>query len=72
MIITIPGYYECIMYYNYRPGRQNTLPHKSSLFIKWEAKYSRDQLHCWGSSLGTTFEQKQQKSVVSSPTTTWV
>jgi hypothetical protein len=37
IIITIPGYYECIKYYYYRPGRQNTLPHKSSVFLKWEA-----------------------------------
>jgi hypothetical protein len=31
------------------------------LFIKWEANIL-PRLHCWGSSLGTTFEQKQQKS----------
>jgi hypothetical protein len=37
VIITIPGYYECIKYYYYRPGRQNTLPHTSLLFSKWEA-----------------------------------
>ena len=29
------------------------------------------QLYSWFSSLGTTFEQKQQKFVASSPKTTW-
>jgi hypothetical protein len=71
IIITILGYYECIKYYYYRSGRQNTLPHKRLLFLKWEANIL-PRLHYWSSSLGTTFEQKQQKSAVSSPTTTWV
>jgi hypothetical protein len=29
------------------------------------------KLHSWLSSLGTTFEQKQQKFAASSPKTTW-
>jgi hypothetical protein len=37
IIITIPGYYESIKYYYYRPERQNTLPHKSLMISKWEA-----------------------------------
>jgi hypothetical protein len=36
IIITIPRYLKCIKYY-YKPGRQNTLRHKSLLFLRWEA-----------------------------------
>jgi hypothetical protein len=60
--------------------------HKLLLLQTWEAKHPPAQKYIvfkvggqhppatslLGSSLGTTFEQKQQKSVVSSPTTTWV
>jgi hypothetical protein len=63
--------YECIKYFYYRLGRQKPLPHKSILFFKWEANIL-PRLHCCDSSLGTTLEQKHQKSAVSSPTTTWV
>jgi hypothetical protein len=68
-ILIVPE--ECIKYYYYRLGRKKPLPHKSILFFKWEANIL-PRLHCWDYSLGTTLEQKQQKSVVSSPTTTWV
>jgi hypothetical protein len=34
VIITIPGYYECIKYYYYISGRQNTLPHKKIIIFK--------------------------------------
>jgi hypothetical protein len=34
IVITISGYYECIKYYYYRPGRQNTLPHTNFIVFK--------------------------------------
>jgi hypothetical protein len=58
--------------------------HSSNIYIEYYYYYNtrvlwvhkvlllQTRLHCWSSSLGTTFEQKQQNSVVSSPTTTWV
>jgi hypothetical protein len=45
---------------------------KFSVFQTGKQTSSRTYDHCFGSSFGTTFEQKQQNSVVSSPTTTWV
>jgi hypothetical protein len=64
-------------YYYYKLGRQKPLLHKTVLFFKREANILPQPFYCWGSSLGTTslgttLVQKQQKSAVSSPTTTWV
>jgi hypothetical protein len=59
-------------YYYYKLRRQKPLQHNSILFFKREVNILPQPLHCWGSSLGTTLVQKQQKSAVSTPTTTWV
>jgi hypothetical protein len=47
----IPGYLEFIEYY-YRPGRQNTLPHKNLLFSKWEANFLPRQTSLLGFFFG--------------------
>jgi hypothetical protein len=52
-------------------GEATHPPAHKLLLLKWEANIL-PRLHCWGSFLSTTFEQKQQNSIVSSPTTTWV
>ena len=59
-----------LKYYYYITGRQKPLP------INIKQKFLTEdpflpQLHSWFSSLGTTFEQKQQKFAASSPKTTW-
>jgi hypothetical protein len=45
---------------------------KFSVFQTGRQASSHTHDHGFGSSFGTTFEQKQQNSVVSSPTTSWV
>jgi hypothetical protein len=64
--------YECISSIITNLGGNPPPPHKSTLFFKREANILLQPLHCRDSSLGTTLEQKQQKSAISSPTTTWV
>jgi hypothetical protein len=59
-----------LKYYYYITGRQKPLP------INIKQKFLTEdpfvlKLHSWFSSLGTTFEQKQQKFAASSPKTTW-
>jgi hypothetical protein len=63
IIITIPGYLECIKYY-YRPGRQNTLPHKSLLFLKWEANILPQPTSLLGIFLGYHLWNRNNKSLL--------
>jgi hypothetical protein len=57
-------------YYYYKPWEAKTPPQINSKKFLTEGLPS-PQLQSWFSSLGTTFEQKQQKFVASSPKTTW-
>jgi hypothetical protein len=59
-----------LRYYYYITGRQKPLPKNiKQKFLTEDPLLLK--LHSWFSSLGTIFEQKQQKFVASSPKTTW-
>jgi hypothetical protein len=61
IVITVPGYYECIKYDYYRPERQNTLPHKRVLFLKWEANILPRRTSLLGLILGYHHRTKTAK-----------